>query len=50
MHRNEPAQFANPSFSALEGLPLDSWLAPELALITPGTALHQTYFPQRIPH
>ncbi len=47
IHRNKRVQFANLSFSALEGLPLDSWLAPGLAVITPETSLHQTYFPER---
>nr|WSW66393.1 DUF1152 domain-containing protein [Streptomyces sp. NBC_00995] len=47
IHRNKQVQFANLSFSALEGLPLDSWLAPDLAVITPGTSLHQAYFPER---
>ncbi|MFI6649097.1 DUF1152 domain-containing protein [Streptomyces sp. NPDC050529] len=47
IHRNKQVQFANLSFSALEGLPLDSWLAPDLAVITPETSLHQPYFPER---
>lgn len=47
IHRNKQVQFANLSFSALEGLPLDSWLAPDLAVITPETSLHQVYFPER---
>lgn len=47
IHRNKRVQFANLSFSALEGLPLDSWLAPDVAVITPETSLHQPYFPER---
>lgn len=47
IHRNKQVRFANLSFSALEGLPLDSWLAPDLAVITPETSLHQLYFPER---
>ncbi|MCM2411269.1 DUF1152 domain-containing protein [Streptomyces sp. RKAG290] len=47
LHRNKQVQLANLSFSALEGLPLDSWLAPDLAVITPETSLHQSYFPER---
>ncbi|MFI6863535.1 DUF1152 domain-containing protein [Streptomyces sp. NPDC050421] len=47
IHRNKQVQFANLSFSALEGLPLDSWLAPDLAVVTPETSLHQPYFPER---
>ncbi|MFD8688999.1 DUF1152 domain-containing protein [Streptomyces sp. NPDC059651] len=47
IHRNKQVWFANLSFSSLEGLPLDSWLAPDVAVITPETSLHQTYFPER---
>ncbi|WP_406091775.1 DUF1152 domain-containing protein [Streptomyces sp. NBC_01013] len=47
IHRNKQVQFANLSFSALEGLPLDSWLAPDVAVVTPETSLHQPYFPER---
>lgn len=47
IHRNKQVHFSNLSFSALEGLPLDSWLAPDLAVITPETSLHQPYFPER---
>lgn len=46
-HQGKQVQLANLSFSALEGLPLDSWLAPDVAAITPETALHQVYFPER---
>lgn len=46
-HQGKHVQLANLSFSALEGLPLDSWLAPDVAVITPETALHQAYFPER---
>ncbi|MER7176300.1 DUF1152 domain-containing protein [Streptomyces mesophilus] len=38
---------ANLTFSAIEGLPLDAWLAPDVAAVTPAAAPHQTYFPER---
>ncbi|MER6115135.1 DUF1152 domain-containing protein [Streptomyces sp. NPDC001743] len=47
IHRNKQVEFANLSFSALEGLSPDSWLAPDLAVVTPETSLHQPYFPER---
>lgn len=46
-HQGKQVQPANLSFSALEGLPLDAWLAPDVAAITPESALHQAYFPER---
>ena len=46
-HQGKDVRLANLSFSALEGLPLDAWLAPDVAVITPETALHQAYFPER---
>lgn len=46
-HQGKHVQLANLSFSALEGLPLESRLAPDVAAITPETALHQAYFPER---
>ncbi|MER6997438.1 DUF1152 domain-containing protein [Streptomyces sp. NPDC000410] len=47
LHQGKQVHLANLSFSAVEGLPIDSWLAPDVAIVTPSTALHQTYFPER---
>ncbi|MFC9248839.1 DUF1152 domain-containing protein [Streptomyces sp. NPDC057136] len=47
MHQGKDVQLANLTFSAIEGLPLDSWLAPDVATVGPRTALHQAYFPER---
>ncbi|MFD7705951.1 DUF1152 domain-containing protein [Streptomyces sp. NPDC059786] len=47
MHQGKEVQLANLSFSMLDGLPLDDWAAPDLAAVTPKTALHQSYFPER---
>ncbi|MER5890134.1 DUF1152 domain-containing protein [Streptomyces sp. NPDC001941] len=38
---------ANLSFASLDGLPPDSWPAPDVAAVTPGTAPHHAYFPER---
>ncbi|MFF8696115.1 DUF1152 domain-containing protein [Streptomyces sp. NPDC015144] len=46
-HQGKQVQLANLSFSALAGLPAASWLAPDVAAITPETAPHQAYFPER---
>ncbi|MFB6815104.1 DUF1152 domain-containing protein [Streptomyces sp. NPDC056347] len=47
LHQGKHVQLANLSFSALEGLPADAWLAPDVAVITPETSPHQAYFPER---
>lgn len=47
LHQGKRVQLANLSFSAVEGLPLESWLAPDVAAVTPDTAPHQVYFPER---
>ncbi|GAA1373372.1 hypothetical protein GCM10009612_67390 [Streptomyces beijiangensis] len=47
MHQGKDVHLANLSFSAVEGLPIDAWLAPDVAVVTPDTAPHQTYFPER---
>ncbi|MFD3493754.1 DUF1152 domain-containing protein [Streptomyces sp. NPDC058690] len=47
LHQGKDVRLANLSFSALEGLPVDAWLAPDVAVITPETSLHQPYFPER---
>ncbi|WNF30022.1 DUF1152 domain-containing protein [Streptomyces sp. C11-1] len=47
LHLGKEVQLANLTFSAIEGLPPDAWVAPDLAEITPGTAPHQPYFPER---
>ncbi|MFD8567374.1 DUF1152 domain-containing protein [Streptomyces sp. NPDC059639] len=47
IHEGKELYLANLSFSAVEGLPLDAWTAPDVARITPETAPHQSYFPER---
>ncbi|MEU2392539.1 DUF1152 domain-containing protein [Streptomyces sp. NPDC007369] len=47
LHQGKRVQLANLSFSALAGLPVDAWVAPDVAAITPDTAPHQSYFPER---
>ncbi|MFI8006234.1 DUF1152 domain-containing protein [Streptomyces sp. NPDC086010] len=47
MNQGKEVHLANLSFTALGGLPLDDWAAPDLAVVTPESALHQTYFPER---
>ncbi len=47
LHQGKEVHLANLTFSAIEGLPLDAWLAPDVAVVTPETSLHQTYFPER---
>ncbi|WP_405825820.1 DUF1152 domain-containing protein [Streptomyces sp. NBC_01390] len=47
LHQGKQVHLANLSFSALAGLPLDDWAAPDLAAVTPDSAPHQTYFPER---
>ncbi|MCX4819822.1 DUF1152 domain-containing protein [Streptomyces sp. NBC_01142] len=47
LHQGKEVHLANLSFSAVEGLPLEAWLAPDVAAITPESAPHQTYFPER---
>ncbi|MEV3991326.1 DUF1152 domain-containing protein [Streptomyces sp. NPDC049837] len=46
-HQGKEVHLANLAFSAVEGLPLGSWLAPDVAVVTPESAPHQTYFPER---
>ncbi|QNE74407.1 DUF1152 domain-containing protein [Streptomyces finlayi] len=47
MHQGKHVQLANLTFSAIEGLPLDEWLAPDVAAVGPRSSLHQAYFPER---
>ncbi|WP_406380344.1 DUF1152 domain-containing protein [Streptomyces sp. NBC_00197] len=47
MHQGKQVYLANLSFSALEGLPVDDWAAPDVAAVGPTSSLHQTYFPER---
>ncbi|MCX4722475.1 DUF1152 domain-containing protein [Streptomyces sp. NPDC090052] len=47
LHQGKQVHLANLSFSALAGLPTDDWAAPDLATVTPDSALHQSYFPER---
>lgn len=47
MHQGKEVHLANLSFSALAGLPIEDWVAPDLAAVTPHSAPHQAYFPER---
>ncbi|MEV1025390.1 DUF1152 domain-containing protein [Streptomyces sp. NPDC050264] len=47
LHEGKEVHLANLSFSAIEGLPLDAWAAPDVARVTPDSAPHQSYFPER---
>nr|WP_107425143.1 DUF1152 domain-containing protein [Streptomyces sp. CB02400] len=47
LHQGKEVYLANLSFSALAGLPPDNWAADDLAVITPDSAPHQSYFPER---
>ncbi len=47
LHQGKQVHLANLSFSALAGLPADDWAAPDLAAVTPDSAPHQSYFPER---
>lgn len=47
LHQGKEVRLANLTFSAIEGLPLDSWLVPDVAVVTPESSPHQTYFPER---
>ncbi|MFJ4422389.1 DUF1152 domain-containing protein [Streptomyces bobili] len=47
LHQGKQVYLANLSFSALAGLPIDDWVAPDVAAVTPDSAPHQSYFPER---
>ncbi len=47
LHQGKEVHLANLSFSHLAGLPLEAWAAPDVAAVTPQTAPHQAYFPER---
>ncbi|MFD3698201.1 DUF1152 domain-containing protein [Streptomyces sp. NPDC058646] len=47
LHQGKEVHLANLAFSSLAGLPAEDWAAPDLAVITPHTAPHQAYFPER---
>ncbi len=47
LHQGKRVHLANRSFSALGGLPIEDWVAPDVAAVTPATAPHQAYFPER---
>ncbi|MET9605538.1 DUF1152 domain-containing protein [Streptomyces sp. NPDC006512] len=47
LHQGKEVHLANLSFSALAGLPTTDWLAPDVAVVTPDSAPHQSYFPER---
>lgn len=47
LHQGKDVHLANLTFSSIEGLSVDDFLAPDVAVITPETSLHQTYFPER---
>ncbi|WP_330333015.1 DUF1152 domain-containing protein [Streptomyces sp. NBC_00536] len=46
--QGKEVHLANLSFSSLGGLPVEDWLAPDVAAVTPGSAPHQSYFPERV--
>lgn len=47
LHQGKDVHLANLTFAAVEGLPVEDWLAPDVALVGPRSALHQPYFPER---
>ncbi|MEU1122177.1 hypothetical protein ABZ371_00955 [Streptomyces sp. NPDC005899] len=47
MHQGKEVHLANLSSSALEGLLLEEWVAPDVVVVTPGSAPHQSWFPER---
>ncbi|MFJ3925112.1 DUF1152 domain-containing protein [Streptomyces sp. NPDC090022] len=47
MHQGKRVHLANLSFSAVEGLPPADRAAPDVVAVTPHSAPHQTYFPER---
>lgn len=47
MHQGKEVHLANLSFSSLGGLPVEDWVAPDLAAVTPDSSPHQAYFPER---
>ncbi|MBT2468342.1 DUF1152 domain-containing protein [Streptomyces sp. ISL-66] len=47
LHQGKEVYLANLSFSAVAGLPAEDWAAPDLAVVTPDSAPHQRYFPER---
>ncbi|MFE4633678.1 DUF1152 domain-containing protein [Streptomyces sp. NPDC056773] len=47
LHQGKEVHLANLSFSALAGLPAGDWVAPDVVAVGPGSAPHQTYFPER---
>ncbi|WP_418959528.1 DUF1152 domain-containing protein [Streptomyces tritici] len=47
LHQGKEVHLANLTFSSIGGLPEDAWLAPDVAVVTPESSPHQTYFPER---
>ncbi|MGE7389099.1 DUF1152 domain-containing protein [Streptomyces sp. NPDC004126] len=47
LHQGKEVHLANLSFSTLAGLPAEEWAAPDLAAVTPDSAPHLSYFPER---
>ncbi|MGW2842203.1 DUF1152 domain-containing protein [Streptomyces sp. NPDC001493] len=47
LHRGKDVTLANLTFSSIESLPLDDWVAPDVAAVTPDSSPYQTYFPER---
>ncbi|WP_283133189.1 DUF1152 domain-containing protein [Rhizohabitans arisaemae] len=47
MRLGKSVHLANLSFSALDLIGTDAWVAPNLAAITPATSGHDRYFPER---
>ncbi|WP_424216709.1 DUF1152 domain-containing protein (plasmid) [Streptomyces sp. BI20] len=45
--QGKEVHLANLSFTSLAGLPAEDWLAPDVAVVTPDSAPHQGYFPER---
>ncbi|MER5480930.1 DUF1152 domain-containing protein [Streptomyces sp. NPDC002734] len=46
-HQGKEVHLANLSFTELTALPLDDWVAENLAAVTPGSVLPGDYFPER---
>ncbi|GLX24052.1 DUF1152 domain-containing protein [Streptomyces lavendulae] len=47
LHQGKEVHLANLSFSTLAGLPAGDWAAPDLAAVTPDSAPHLSYCPER---
>src|SRR5688572_10226313 len=47
LQQGKQVYLANLSVSALAGLPIDDWVAPDVAAVTPDSAPRQSYSPER---